>query len=204
MTDTPFAPRTPEYPISPLFTARWSPRSFDDTPIDAATVLGFIEAARWAPSSANTQPWRFVYALRGDAGWSALLASLSPSNRAWAQRAAALVLIGSTTVVWRAGAEAPVANAGHAFDAGAAWASFAFQAELAGWSTHAMGGFDRAVAAAAVELPPDHQLHAAVAVGKRGDRADLPDELRAREAPNGRRPLSEIAFRDRFPPPPLR
>lgn len=90
----------------------------------------------------------------------------------------------------------------HAFDAGAAWGYLALQAMLSGWAAHAMGGFDKGAAEAAIHLPPDHAIHAIVAIGKRGDPNDLPENLRPRETPNQRRSLAETAHHGAFPEPP--
>ncbi len=192
-------PRVPAHPVEPMFINRWSPRAFSDAEISEPELLALLEAARWAPSSYNVQPWRFIYALRNGEGWSGLLDSLLPFNAAWAQRASALLLIASYELVTPPGATAASPSLAHSFDAGAAWMQFALAAELAGWSTHAMGGFDRTKAAAAVALPPDFSLHCVIALGQRGNPATLPEALQARESPTPRRPLAETAFRARFP-----
>lgn len=191
--------RVAEHPIDDMFVSRWSPRAFDPSPLSNDDLLTILEAARWAPSGGNVQPWRFVYALRGDDFWPALLGSLVPSNQVWAQKAAALVAVTSTTVYFRPNATDPTPNPSHAFDAGAAWGYLALQAMRSGFAAHAMGGFDAAAAATAIELPPSHVVHAIVAIGKRGDPQDLPEALRARETPNPRKPLSETTFHGRFP-----
>jgi nitroreductase len=184
--------RIPDHPVDPLFPARWSPRAFAADTITEAELLTLFEAARWAPSSMNVQPWRFVWGLRGDDGFAAIADALLPFNRDWAQHAAALVAIASRTT--RATADqGEVPNGSHAFDAGAAWAHLALQAHLGGWVTHAMGGFDAAKAAASLHLPAGHALHAVVAIGRQGDPAMLPEALRAREAPNGRMPVADFA-----------
>ncbi len=189
-------PRIAEHPVDPIFVERWSPRSFNDETLPESALLTMLEAARWAPSASNHQPWRFAYGLRGDAGFDAILGSLVEFNAAWAVKAAALVAIASKTTV--AGPEGDVPNAFHSFDAGAAWANLALQAHLSGHVAHAMGGFDRARAAAALNLPADYQLQAIVAIGRRADAAALPEKLRARETPSGRVPLAQIARRGAF------
>jgi nitroreductase len=191
--------RVADSPIDDVFLARWSPRAFDDTPITEDQLMSLLEAARWAPSGLNVQPWRFVYALRGDAHWAPLVASLWPGNQAWAPKAAALVAITTHTLFTPPGAPAPVANPSHAFDAGSAWAHLALQATMSGWNVHAMGGFDAAAAGAAINLPKDHALHAIVAIGKRGGAEQLPEALKAREMPSPRRPLVESVFHGAYP-----
>jgi len=185
--------------IHEVFLNRWSPRAFGDATITEEQLMGLLEAARWAPSGLNIQPWRFVYAMRGDAFWAPLVASLWAGNQVWAPQAAALVVITTQTLFTPPGAPAPMVNPSHAFDAGSAWAHFALQATMSGWSVHAMGGFDAAAAATAINLPADHALHAIVAIGKRGETAQLPESLRARETPSPRRPLAESVFHGAYP-----
>lgn len=189
--------RKPDYAIDSLFVERWSPRAFSEAAMTEADVLTLLEAARWAPSASNLQPWRFAWGLRGDAGFAAIADALVPFNTVWATKAAALIVVASQTTTQSAAGDT-VPNKTHAFDAGTAWGSLAFQAYLKGWATHAMGGFDHAKAAANLHMPEDYALHAVVAVGYRGDPATLPDALRARETPSGRRALSEIAHHGSF------
>jgi nitroreductase len=190
--------RKSDYPIDPLFTTRWSPRAFDGAPMSDPELLTLLEAARWAPSAQNAQEWRFAYALRGDELWQPLLESLNTKNQTWASNASALLAVASSISSLPKVGTTPVPNPSHAFDAGAAWAHLALQATLSGWHVHAMGGFNPETAAKAIHLPSHHVLHCVVAVGKRGDPANLPDGLREREAPNGRKHLSEIAVRGAF------
>lgn len=160
-------------------------------------VARLIEAARWAPSGSNHQPWRFAWGLRGTAEFDAIVAGLKAFNAVWAPKAAALFVIGSHSVIVRDGATSPVAS--HAFDAGAAWMSLALQAESMGLKAHAMGGIDKPLLAAAVGAGPDDVIHAVIAVGELGLAENLPEAQRERELPNGRRPMAEIAGRGRFP-----
>ncbi len=189
--------RQPDYPVDTQFLARWSPRSFSDFPMTEAEVMIVLEAARWAPSASNNQPARFVWGLRGDAGFEAILGALVPANRDWAQRAAALVVVASRDVnVAADGKVTPNRWAG--FDAGSAWMSLALQVKKMGLVTHAMGGFDVPALSAAVALPEGHSLHAVVAIGQQGPADQLAEPLRAREVPNQRNPLTASAFRGRF------
>lgn len=192
------ASRQTEHAIDPLFTERWSSRAFTSEAIDEPTLRGLLEAARWAPSASNSQPWRFIYARAGTPAWSPLFQTLVPFNQAWAVHAAALVLVLSRTQWQAPGKDTPQPLASHAFDAGAAWASLAFQAHLSGWVTHAMGGFDQAAARSALGIPADHALHAVVAIGRRGDKTTLPEALQEREQPNLRLPLAAVAAEGRF------
>jgi nitroreductase len=192
------ANRHPVYPVDQMFPARWSPRAFSDAPISEAQMLSLLEAARWAPSASNIQPWRLVWGLRGDAGFATIFDSLSVGNQVWAGKAAALVAVGSkSTRTTSSGEEVP--NLTHAFDTGAAWASLAFQAHLSGFVTHGMGGFDKDKLSGALNVPQGHGLHAVIAIGHPGDPASLPEDLRNREVPSQRKSLSDIAARGAFP-----
>ena len=84
--------RRPDYPIEQIFYQRWSPRAFSDELVSERDLLTALEAARWAPSSFNSQPWRFLYARNGDAWWHRYLDTLNAFNRVWAQRAGAIVV----------------------------------------------------------------------------------------------------------------
>ncbi len=200
MTTTAALPRTPGHRIDTLFYARWSPRAFTGEEIPVETLMGLFEAARWAPSSMNAQPWRFVYARRGTPAFERFLAALAPSNQAWAGRASALVALLSSKLYVPPGKSEPVPSASHSFDAGAAWAHLALQAHLWGWSTHAMGGFDRERARQTLSVPADHQIEVFIAVGRQGDPSALPDWARLREKPSERRPLAEIVREGSFGP----
>lgn len=189
--------RLPDHPIAPQFPARWSPRSFTDREVTEAEVMSLLEAARWAPSASNHQPWRLVWARRGEDGFAAIHSALASGNQVWAGRAGVLFALASKdTVTNREGDEAPNRTAG--FDTGAAWMSLALQAQAMGLAAHAMGGFDKDALAAAVGLPDGHTLHCVVAVGEQGPAEALPDDLRAREKPSGRKPVDEIAVHGRF------
>ena len=197
MTDA-MADRTPEHAIDALFTRRWSPRSFTGETLDEATLLRFLEAARWAPSGFNAQPWRFILARAGTAAWAPLFEALSEYNQGWARRASALMLVLSRWL-WSAPGKLELQpNVTHAFDAGAAWAHLALQVELAGWHAHAIGGFDREQARRVLGIPADYELHAVIAIGRRGDKDALPQALQAREAPNQRLPLKSLVAEGRF------
>lgn len=191
------AGRQPDHPVAPQFPARWSPRSFTDRAVSEAEVMSLLEAVRWAPSASNHQPWRLVWARREEDGFAAIHSALAAGNQVWAGEAAVLFAVASKdTVTNREGAEAPNRTAG--FDTGAAWMSLALQAQAMGLAAHAMGGFDKDKLAAAVGLPDGHTLHCVVAVGEQGPAEALPEDLRAREKPSGRKTLAEIAAHGRF------
>jgi nitroreductase len=163
-------------------------------PLDRSALLKLLEAARWAPSSGNGQPWRFVYGLRGTPAFDALLAVLAPGNREWAHAAGALILVAARTVR-EDGKPARTAP----FDAGAAWMALALQGTLSGLVVHGMEGFDYAQASAVAGLPPEVAAQAMVAVGHPGRLEELPERFRPREAPSDRRPVEDFAFEGRHP-----
>ena len=190
--------RSAETALSPLFLQRWSPRAFTDETLGEAELLRLLEAGRWAPSSMNNQPWRFVYALRDTPEWGPIHASLVPFNQAWTARAAALVVLLSHTQLVSPATGAVQPNRSHSFDAGAAWMSVALEASLTGWSTHAMGGVDFDALQATIGAPADYHVDAVFAVGRQGPRDTLSAALAEREVPSQRLPLGAIVARGRF------
>lgn len=192
--------RIADYPIDRLFLDRWSPRAFDCSPMSDVDLHTILEAARWAPSSFNAQPWHFVYAHREQSRWDELLGLLIPFNRVWACRAAALIFILSHRANGKRSPGDPASSFSESFDAGAAWAYLGLQAHLMGFHTHAMAGFDVKRAPVVLNVPPSFRVEVAVAVGSLGKREELPDPLRSQERPSGRKPLaaliSEGAYRD--------
>ena len=188
--------RKADHPIHAQFTSRFSPRGFTEKTLTEAELLPLFEAARWAPSSSNNQPWRFAYGLRGDAAFGKIAEALVPFNRSWAEKAAALIVVASRETVEKDGKAVP--NAAHSFDAGTAWGYLALQAHHAGLVAHAMGGFEADVLAKNLKLPEGYALHCVVAVGEHGDIEKLPEALQAREAPNDRLPLAQIVAHGKF------
>lgn len=157
--------RTADHPIDPLFLNRWSPRSFTGEAIPDADLFTIFEAARWAPSASNLQPWRFLYAKRDSADWPRFLDVLSEFNRGWVAGTAVLVaIVSKRTRQPKEGA--PVTSYSHSFDTGAAWACLALQASLTGWAAHGMGGFDNARAIADLGIPDDYRIECMMAIGR--------------------------------------
>jgi nitroreductase len=191
--------RVTEHPVERIFVDRWSPRGFTDEALSDTVLHTFFEAARWAPSSFNSQPWRFLYALRGQPEFDIFLAPLVEFNRGWAQHAAALIYVISKQDFTPPGKTEPAYSRTHSFDAGAAWANFANQAALAGWATHGMSGFDVEAAAKALGVPDGFVVEIAIAVGRKGDGAKLSSALRERERPSDRLPVGDFAARGLFP-----
>jgi len=190
--------RHSDYPIDPVFLERWSPRAFSAETIAEHELLGLLEAARWAPSSYNSQPARFIYGRRGTPAFDKLLGILNEFNRSWAKTAAAIVIAVSNSLMRPPGQDKDVPSHSHSFDAGAAWMSFALQATRQGWYTHGMVGLDFDRAFAELDVPQGYRVEAAIAVGRLGDKATLPDFLQAREQPSDRRPLSAVAMEGGF------
>jgi len=197
---TEFGGRKADYPIDKLFLQRWSPRAFTGEEIPVEALHTILEAARWAPSAYNAQPWRFLYAQRHTPSWGLFLSLLGDFNRLWSEKAAALVVIVSQTTMTPPGSDKEVPSYSHSFDAGAAWSSLALQAALSGWATHAMTGFDRDRAVVDLNVPAGYRVEAAVAIGRQGNPSSLPENLAAREKPNDRRPLAELIHEGGFPP----
>ncbi|MEY2661674.1 MAG: hypothetical protein RLZZ123_2846 [Pseudomonadota bacterium] len=132
-------PRQPAHPINPMFTNRWSPRALTGEAITREQLFTVLEAARWAPSAYNYQPWRFIYALRDTAQWTPIFNGLKEGNRTWVKDGSALVVLASAKNAQFPGAAAPGPNAWHSFDTGAAWLSMALQAMHMGLVAHALG-----------------------------------------------------------------
>jgi nitroreductase len=191
-------PRQAAHPIDPLFTNRWSPRAFNGEAVPEAQLLTLLEAARWAPSAYNFQPWRFIWARRGTPAWQPIFDALVPFNQSWAATAGALVVVASAKNASFPGKDAPSANPWHSFDAGAAWVSLAFQAQISGLAAHGTAGFDGDKLRAAIALPEDYAIETIAVIGKPGDKSVLPEGLQAREVPNDRTPLAQLASEGKF------
>lgn len=162
-------------------------------PISRDALLSLLEAARWAPSGGNAQPWRFVYAVRETPGFEALFDCLEPGNQEWCKRAGALALL-SAQMIRSSGRPAPSAP----LECGAAFMAFALQGTLAGLVVHPMGGFDRERVRLAAGLVPGMEPQLMIAVGHPGSVEDLSERNRAREEPSGREPVSAWAHEGRW------
>jgi nitroreductase len=173
--------------LHPLLAGRWSPRGFDrDFALGDDDLSTVLEAARWAPSAANSQPWRFLVGRRGDETFARIVELLMPGNVPWAQHASALIVaIADTTQ----GSTAPWAL----YDTGQAVAHLSVQAEELGLAVHQMGGFDAAGVQERFGLAAELKPIAVVALGQLDPDADLPEPYYERErAPRERRPVSEL------------
>jgi nitroreductase len=190
--------RTADYPVNPIFLERWSPRAFNKEPISEADLLTMLEAARWAASSSNFQPWRFLYARRETPFWEKFVNLLLPFNQGWAINASALVIFVSNSLIRRPGSDVEVPSPTHSFDAGTASGYFALQAHMMGWFAHGMAGIERERISAELNVPKTYTVEAAYAVGRLGDPAQLSEALQAREKPSPRLPLTQLAFEGSF------
>lgn len=187
-------PRTPEAEVDSMFLDRWSPRAFLDEPIPEHQLRSLFEAARWAPSCYNEQPWLFIYAVSRE-DRERFATALVEKNRIWASRAPLLMFV----LARRNFAATGKPNRHAAFDAGAAWMSLALQARKLGLHAHAMAGFDQGKAYEILGVPREEfEVMAAVAVGRRGDRSNLPEDLAAKEAPSPRKLLAGVGLEGRF------
>ncbi|MEA3165898.1 MAG: hypothetical protein QOJ26_767 [Thermoplasmata archaeon] len=185
--------RRPERDVAPLFVNRWSPRAFRPDPVPRSVLESMVEAARWAPSSINLQPWRFYLTSQGAKRdeWNT---AVGERNRTWSDAAGALVWVVAKTTFGPNPFAPPEAPNRHAwFDTGAAAVQFVLEGERHGVRSHYMGGVDASKAHALLGLAPDEEVVCAIAVGYPADPASLPEGLRQRERPSGRKPAVEIA-----------
>jgi nitroreductase len=186
--------RQSTYIINPLILNRWSPRSMTGEELDDDTIMSLLEAARWAPSSYNNQPWRFIYAKRNTLYWDRLFNLLAEPNKVWTKDAALLVV-----VISRKNFEHNEKySITHQYDAGAAWENLALEASSRGLVAHGMAGFDYVKARIDLEVPDNFDVMAMIAIGKKGPKDNLPQQLQKREYPNDRKPLKDIVMEGQY------
>jgi nitroreductase len=170
---------------------RWSPRAFAPRDVPAEDLKKAFEAARWAASSYNEQPWRFLVGHRGDPTYNKIMDALVPFNQSWANSAPVLILSVARKHFTHSGEK----NLHAWHDTGAAMANFALQAAALGLHTHSMAGFDHENAKAAFHIPDDFDTVAVTAVGYFGDPDTLPEQMRkGEEQPRQRKDLKEIVY----------
>jgi len=186
--------RQAAHPIDALFIDRWSPRAMSGAPLAEPELMALFEAAHWAPSSGNSQPWRFLYARRDTEDWPLFFDLLNEGNRAWCHRAAVLIVVLSRTTHETNGRTLVT----HSYDAGAAWMTFAYQGWLRGLVVHGMAGFDYARAKTTLHVPDGLTVEAMAAVGHPGPKEDLPPQHAQREFPSARRPVEELVYAGRY------
>jgi nitroreductase len=186
--------RTAQYAgMDPLFIERWSPRAMSAEPLEESQLMSLFEAARWAPSSYNEQPWRFLYALRDTPHWDTFFDLLVPFNQGWCKNGAVLVVICSKN-----GSDHGGSNTFHSYDAGAAWQNLALQGHLKGLVVHGMGGFDKEKARLTLQIPDEYTIEAMCVIGKPGDPKNLPNYMQDIEKPSARKNMEEIVCQGRF------
>ena len=185
-------PAANDHPIHEHIRDRWSPRAFSNKPIEHSILASLFEAARWAPSSSNEQPWAYLVASKDDhANFSKTLGVLVEFNAGWAKEAQVLAIAVSSLNFHANG----MPNRNAFYDTGAATALLSVEATARGLYVHQMAGFDPAKAKQAFEIPEGWEPIAVIAIGYPGDPQSLPDKLRDREvAPRTRKPLSEFVM----------
>jgi len=180
------------YPVHELIAKRWSPRAFEPKPVPAEALRSVLEAARWAASSFNEQPWRFIVARREDSGeFARMLGCLMEGNRSWAKNAGVLILTVAKETFTRN--DRPNRSALH--DVGLAAGNLSLQATDLGLRVHQMAGIEVGKIRKTYDVPEGYQPMTGIAIGYPGDFEQLPEPLRAREiAPRQRKPQTELVF----------
>lgn len=189
-------PAPAAHPIHELISSRWSPRAFADRPVEGEKLLSLFEAARWAPSSFNGQPWHFLLATRdAPAEFERMLGCLVEFNQTWARAAPVLVI-----AVARLRFEHNNQANGHALhDVGLALSNLALQATSMGLCVHMMAGFDAPMTREVYKVPVDFEPITAAAIGYPGDPGALPPDLKKRElSPRQRKPVESFVFAGEF------
>ncbi len=190
-------PAAADHPLHPLIANRWSPRAFDTVrPVEREKLLAILEAARWAPSSSNEQPWTFIVATRDQPeDFERLLSCLVEANQKWAKNAAVLVIAVAKRHFERNGT--PNRHASH--DVGLALGNLAIQATALGLAVHYMAGFEPSKARQVCTIPETHEPFTMAALGYAAEPSTLPEEYRQREvAPRVRKPLNQIVHSGKF------
>lgn len=183
--------RTSTYDIDEIFLKRWSPRSFSEKQVPEETLLALFEAAHWAPSAFNFQPWRFIVAKTAEER-AAFHSFINEFNLSWCKSAPVLTLILSKKM------NEDNFVYSHSFDTGAAWGFLALQAAKKELITHPMTGFDFERAREVLEIPEEYHIEALVAIGYQDEKEKLPKALQEREQPNSRQPLESLIFNGKF------
>jgi nitroreductase len=178
--------------VLPGVRDRWSPRAFADREVSMTDLTKVFEAARWAPSSNNEQPWRFIVGLRGSETYRKIGSALVEFNRLWALKAPVLIL----GVAKRGFSKDNSANGYHLFDLGSATGFITLQATALGLVTHQMAALDKNAARKALGVPDEFEIGSAMALGYLGEPSTLPNEkmINQETAPRTRKPLSEIVL----------
>ena len=180
--------------VLPVIAGRWSARSFADREVSPADLAKVFEAARWAASAYNDQPWRFLVGRRGSSTYKKIFSTLGGFNRDWAGVAPVLILGAASATFSHNGS----ANAYALYDLGAAAAALTLQASALGLRSHSMAGFDHAAARQLFQIPDDYHLGAVIALGYQGEPSALVQEnlIALETTPRTRKPLSEFVLEE--------
>lgn len=186
--------RQPEHEINPLILKRWSPRAFNSEPLTDEELLSLFEAAKWAPSAFNSQPWRFIYVKNGTSVWNKLFSTLGEFNQAWVSKAAVLILV----ITRNNFKHNNKPNFTASLDAGAACENLALEAISRSLFAHAMSGFNYNQARANLNISADYKLEVMIAIGRSGEKENLPEQMQISEVPSVRKKLAEIISEGEF------
>jgi nitroreductase len=188
-------PAPTNFPVHDLIRDRWSPRAFAKKPVEPSVLASLFEAARWAPSSNNEQPWAYLVATKEEKeNFAKTLSVLVEFNAGWAKEAPVLMI-----TVSRLNFQNGTPNRNAFYDTGAATALLSVEATARGLAVHQMAGFEPAKAKQVFDIPGDWEPIAAIAIGYPGDPNSLPQKLHDREiAPRTRKPLSEFVMSGRW------
>ncbi len=182
------------YDSDPIFVNRWSPRAMTGESVSDNDLMAMLEAAHWAPSSFNNQPWRFIYARRKDREWEIFFNLLTAGNKSWCRNASILVVIVSKSTFDRNGKPSRTS----AYDTGAAWGMFALEGASRGLVVHGIQGFDYDRARKELKIPDGFEIQAMASVGIYGNAELLEEKNRSREKPSLRKDFSRIVARGKF------
>ena len=186
--------RKPEFEVSDLILNRWSSKAMSGQAITDEELFSLFEAARWAPSAFNNQPWRFIYAKRETPEWQKLFNPLVDFHKQWVKNAAALVVVVSKDNYELNGKPCRT----HSFEAGAAWENLALQGSLSNLVVVCLSGFDYDQVKEELKIPDGYTLEVMGAIGRPGKKEDLPITLQSREIPSTRKPLQQFVFQGSF------
>jgi len=180
--------RSTEYDIDDIFLERHSPRAMSGQAVSRNEIMTLLDAAHWAPSASNVQPWRFLYAIKGTEDFNLFLSFLTERNQLWCKNAGALIIELSK----KTNNEKMVPT--HSFDAGSAWENLALQGSKMNLVIHGMAGYNLEPLVKELNISDEYKVEVMIAMGKPGKREDLPEELQEREKPSLRKDLKEIVF----------
>ncbi|MCW9066473.1 MAG: nitroreductase family protein [Ignavibacteriaceae bacterium] len=185
-----------EFPVIDLIKNRWSPRAFSSDPVEEEKIMSLLEAARWAPSCFNEQPWNFIiFKKENRVEFNKIIDVLSPRNKQWAKDAPLILLSVAQANFERNGK----ANRHALHDVGAAVTNLTLQATSMGLYVHQMAGFDSEKAKQLFNIPKGYEPVSAIAIGYYGSPFDLPEEFKkAESAHRSRKPISDFAFKGKW------